>query len=80
MQKPPDDTLCKVLSDLSELKERLENELIANRLPLDTLSIDTVLRVHRRVGDELYRALRFVQDVACGHAHRPGAKSRRGAN
>jgi hypothetical protein len=78
MQEPPDaKALCRKLTELSQLNDRLEDELIFSRLALDTLSTEALLRLHHRLGSQLHRALKLIQDVALGDVNRSPAKSRR---
>jgi hypothetical protein len=64
------------LSELSELVDRVGEELIG-RLPLETFSTDTLLRLYNRLSDEQCLALRLIQDVAREHVTRSSAKPRR---
>ena len=56
--------LLSKLTALSDRLDRVADELVVNRLPLDTLSTDTLLRLHSRLCDEWRHALKFIQDVA----------------
>jgi hypothetical protein len=77
MQEPPDvDALCRKLTELSQLNDWLEDELVSGRLALETLSTDTLLLLHHRLGNRLHRALKLIQGVALGDVNRSPAKSR----